>query len=94
MLESILTTYHLFFLFYKTHHPASNISFYFGVLQLSHGPEQWADEFASGRGQQETAEDQWVNEFSKLNVDDWIDEFAEGPVGDSSADAWANAYDE
>jgi len=64
------------------------------VLQLSHGPEQWADEFASGRGQQETAEDQWVNEFSKLNVDDWIDEFAEGPVGDSSADAWANAYDE
>ncbi|CAH8301422.1 unnamed protein product [Eruca vesicaria subsp. sativa] len=46
---------------------------------LSHGPEQWADEFASGRVQQESAEDQWVNEFSKLNVDDWIDEFAEGP---------------
>ncbi|KAG5376099.1 hypothetical protein IGI04_040695 [Brassica rapa subsp. trilocularis] len=61
---------------------------------LSHGPEQWADEFASGRGQQESAEDQWVNEFSKLNVDDWVDEFAEGPLGESSADAWANAYDE
>ncbi|ESQ42805.1 hypothetical protein EUTSA_v10012791mg [Eutrema salsugineum] len=65
----------------------------FANEKLSHGPEQWADEFASGRGQQESAEDQWVNEFSKLNVDDWIDEFAEGP-GESSADAWANAYDE
>ncbi|KAG2310699.1 hypothetical protein Bca52824_022256 [Brassica carinata] len=63
-------------------------------LLLSHGPEQWADEFASGKVQQESAEDQWVNEFSKLNVDDWVDEFAEGPVGGSSADAWANAYDE
>ncbi|KAL1195231.1 Peroxisome biogenesis protein 5 [Cardamine amara subsp. amara] len=62
--------------------------------KLSHGPEQWAEEFASGRGHQEPAEDQWVNEFSKLNVDDWVDEFAEGPVGESSADAWANAYDE
>uniref|UniRef100_A0A0D3ALS3 Peroxin-5 n=1 Tax=Brassica oleracea var. oleracea TaxID=109376 RepID=A0A0D3ALS3_BRAOL len=63
-------------------------------LLLSHGPEQWADEFASGKGQQESAEDKWVNEFSKLNVDDWVDEFAEGPVGGSSADAWGNAYDE
>ncbi|KAH0937587.1 hypothetical protein HID58_005048 [Brassica napus] len=61
---------------------------------LSHGPEQWANEFASGKGQQESAEDQWVNEFLKLNVDDWVDEFAEGHVGGSSADAWANAYDE
>ena len=69
-------------------------SFLICCMQLSHGPEQWADEFASGKGQQESAEDQWVNEFSKLNVDDWVDEFAEGPVGGSSADAWANAYDE
>ncbi|CAH2069768.1 unnamed protein product [Thlaspi arvense] len=70
------------------------VDLHFCLGNLSHGPEQWADEFASGRGQQESAEDQWVNEFSKLNVDDWVDEFAEGPVGESSADAWANAYDE
>ncbi|KAL0824422.1 hypothetical protein Bca101_048099 [Brassica carinata] len=66
----------------------------FANEQLSHGPEQWAGEFASGKGQQESAEEKWVNEFSKLNVDDWVDEFAEGPVGGSSADAWGNAYDE
>ncbi|KAJ4868557.1 Peroxisome biogenesis protein 5 [Raphanus sativus] len=66
----------------------------FANEKLARGPEQWADEFASANRQQESAEDQWVNEFSKLNVDDWVDEFAEGPAGGSSADAWANAYDE
>lgn len=82
------------FVFCKKHHLASTISFKFGVFSLSQGPQQWADEFAAGKGQQGSAEDQWVNEFSKLNVDDWVDEFAEGPLGESSADAWANAYDE
>lgn len=42
--------------------------------------------------------DEWVDEFSKLNVDDWADEFgrqvAEGALGETSADNWADAYDE
>ena len=39
-----------------------------------------------------------MNEFSKLHVDDWVEEFgqqvAEGALGDSSTDNWADAYDE
>ncbi|KAJ4869066.1 Peroxisome biogenesis protein 5 [Raphanus sativus] len=53
----------------------------FANEKLARGPEQWADEFASANRQQESAEDQWVNEFRR-------------PAGGSSADAWANAYDE
>ncbi|XP_010539370.1 PREDICTED: peroxisome biogenesis protein 5 isoform X2 [Tarenaya hassleriana] len=66
----------------------------FANEKLSHGPEQWANEFSTEREHQEPIDDQWVNEFSKLRVDDWVDEFAEGPMGDSTSDAWANAYDE
>lgn len=68
------------------------------TIQLSQGPHGWANEFATERGKQGLAEDEWVNEFSKLNVNDWSDEFerqvADGVLGDSSADNWANAYDE
>ncbi|CAK7323911.1 unnamed protein product [Dovyalis caffra] len=66
--------------------------------QLSHGPDQWAKEFATEREQSGPVDDQWVNEFSKLHVDDWADEFGrqvgEGAFGDGSADSWADAYDE
>lgn len=49
-------------------------------------------------GQHGTVDDQWVNEFSKLYVNDWAEEFeqqvGDGALGDASADSWANAYDE
>ena len=68
------------------------------TIQLSHGPHGWANEFATERGQQGSTEDEWANEFSKLNVNDWSDEFerqvTDGVLGDSSGDNWANAYDE
>ncbi|CAI9088096.1 OLC1v1022335C2 [Oldenlandia corymbosa var. corymbosa] len=66
--------------------------------ELSKGPDGWANEFAAERGQIELVNDEWVNEFSKLHVNDWAEEFgqqvAEGAFGDSSADNWASAYDE
>lgn len=67
-------------------------------IQLSRGPQGWANEFSAERKQHGLVEDEWVDEFSKLNVNDWSDEFerqvADGVLGDSSADNWANAYDE
>lgn len=64
-------------------------------LQLAHAPEAWANEFSTKHG---PVNDQWVDEFSKLNVQDWADEFGDqmgkGVLGDSSADNWADAYDE
>ncbi|KAG4164225.1 hypothetical protein ERO13_A13G000950v2, partial [Gossypium hirsutum] len=62
------------------------------------GPDHWANEFGAERLQQESVDDQWVNEFSKVHVDDWAEEFGrqvgEGALGDSSSDNWANSYDE
>lgn len=67
-------------------------------FQLSRGPSGWVSEFAAEREHNASVDDQWVNEFSKLHVNDWADEFerqvADGALGDSSADNWANAYDE
>ncbi|MBA0661086.1 hypothetical protein Goklo_012998, partial [Gossypium klotzschianum] len=61
------------------------------------GPDHWAIEFGAERLQQESVDDQWVNEFSKLHVDDWAEEFGhqvgERALGDSSSDNWANSYD-
>lgn len=66
--------------------------------QISRGPDRWADEFASERAHHGPVDEQWVNEFSKLQVNDWADEFGrqvgEGVLGDDSADNWASAYDE
>lgn len=70
----------------------------FANEQISQGPQGWANEFAAERGKNALAEDEWVDEFSKLNVNDWSDEFerqvADGVLGDSPADNWANAYDD
>ncbi|GFP90610.1 peroxisome biogenesis protein 5 [Phtheirospermum japonicum] len=70
----------------------------FANEQLSHGPHGWANEFAAEQKQHGLAEDEWVTEFSKLNVNDWSEEFerqvADGTFGDGSADNWANAYDD
>nr|XP_043605936.1 peroxisome biogenesis protein 5 [Erigeron canadensis] len=66
--------------------------------QVSRGPDRWADEFATERAHHGPVDEQWVNEFSKLQVNDWADEFGrqvgEGILGDDSADNWASAYDE
>ncbi|PHU04101.1 Peroxisome biogenesis protein 5 [Capsicum chinense] len=68
-------------------------------FQLSRGPQGWVNEFSAEREQHGSVNNDWVNEFSKLNVnDDWADEFgrqvAEGAFGETSADGWAEAYDE
>ncbi|KAL1814130.1 hypothetical protein ACET3Z_024195 [Daucus carota] len=67
----------------------------FAHEELAHAPEAWANEFSTKHG---PVNDQWVDEFSKLNVQDWADEFGDqmgkGVLGDSSADNWADAYDE
>ncbi|XP_073124590.1 peroxisome biogenesis protein 5 [Henckelia pumila] len=66
--------------------------------QLTHGPNSWANEFASEREQRGLEENEWVNEFSKLNVNDWSEEFerqiADGTLDDTSPGDWVNAYDE
>ncbi|XP_044472600.1 peroxisome biogenesis protein 5 isoform X5 [Mangifera indica] len=59
---------------------------------------QWVDEFAVEQEQHGTVDDQWVNEFSKLHVNDWVEEFGQqvgdASLGDTSADSWVNAYDD
>ena len=56
------------------------------------------NEFTNGEQQHGAIDDQWVNEFSKLHVGDWVEEFGqqvgEGALGESSSDSWAQAYDE
>lgn len=56
------------------------------------------NEYATEGRQHDATDDQWVNEFSKLNVNDWADEFGqqlgEAALGDSTSDSWAQAYDE
>ncbi|TYH75151.1 hypothetical protein ES332_D05G453600v1 [Gossypium tomentosum] len=67
-------------------------------FQVFRGPDHCAIEFGAERLQQESVDDQWVDEFSKLHVDDWAEEFGhqvgERALGDSSSDNWANSYDE
>ncbi|KAL1103432.1 hypothetical protein V6Z11_D05G439400 [Gossypium hirsutum] len=68
------------------------------ILHVFRGPDHCAIEFGAERLQQESVDDQWVDEFSKLHVDDWAEEFGhqvgERALGDSSSDNWANSYDE
>ncbi|XP_044472597.1 peroxisome biogenesis protein 5 isoform X2 [Mangifera indica] len=66
--------------------------------EFSLGAKQWVDEFAVEQEQHGTVDDQWVNEFSKLHVNDWVEEFGQqvgdASLGDTSADSWVNAYDD
>ncbi|KAF2298220.1 hypothetical protein GH714_019495 [Hevea brasiliensis] len=66
--------------------------------EVSRGPDRWVNEFTTEAEQNGSVDDRWVNEFSKLHVNDWVEEFGQqvekGELGDSSADNWANAYDE
>lgn len=42
------------------------------------------------------SDDPWVNEFSKLHMQDWVEEFGQqvGEGASGEVDNWANAYDE
>lgn len=66
-------------------------------FKVYHGPDQWVNEFTTERQRHGAVDDQWVDEFSKLHVNDWADEFGqqvgEGVFGESN-DSWAQAYDE
>nr|KYP49945.1 Peroxisomal targeting signal 1 receptor [Cajanus cajan] len=53
---------------------------------------QFVSKMSRGR-QHDAVDDQWVNEFSNLNVNDWADEFQQ-QLGDSTSDSWAQAYNE
>uniref|UniRef100_A0A1D1Y2M2 Peroxisome biogenesis protein 5 n=1 Tax=Anthurium amnicola TaxID=1678845 RepID=A0A1D1Y2M2_9ARAE len=63
----------------------------FAHEEVSHGTETWVKEFAH---EHQDVEDQWVNDFSRLQVEDWADEYGkqvDGVLGDSSDD-WADSY--
>lgn len=66
-----------------------------GGWQVSQGSNQWVNEFTSGK--QKQVDEQWVDEFSNLQVNDWADEFGkqvgEGAFG-ATSEGWADAYDE
>lgn len=60
--------------------------------ELSNGTNKWANEFET---QHTGTDDQWVNEFSKLNIEnDWAEEFGQGFNGDGSAEKWIDSYDQ
>ncbi|KAM0897073.1 hypothetical protein ACQ4PT_022792 [Festuca glaucescens] len=61
-------------------------------FQLSQGADKWVSEFSSEQNQGGLNE-KWVDEFSKLHVDDeWAEEFSGGAFGESSADPWADEF--
>ncbi|GAB4849846.1 Peroxisomal membrane signal receptor PTS1 [Ancistrocladus abbreviatus] len=66
--------------------------------ELSYGPGTWVNEFATESEKHGSIDDEWVDEFSKLNVQDWAEEFGnqagDGVLGEDSTDTWAAAYDE
>lgn len=69
----------------------------FTAGERSHHGDAWATEFVEEKqGKQET-DDQWINEFSKLHMQDWADEFTDymskGIFEDGSADNWADSYE-
>ncbi|CAL4999593.1 unnamed protein product [Urochloa decumbens] len=63
-------------------------------FQLSQGADKWASEFSSEHNQGALNEN-WVDQFSKLNVtDEWAEEFSGGGFGETSADPWADEFQE
>lgn len=70
----------------------------FAQGELSHGTDRLSSGFYGELGKHGSADDQWVNEFSKLHIEDWAEEFghqvSDGALGKNSADNWTDAYDE
>ncbi|XP_062195420.1 peroxisome biogenesis protein 5-like isoform X2 [Phragmites australis] len=63
-------------------------------FQLSQGADKWVSEFSSEHNQGGLNEN-WIDEFSKLNVtDEWAEEFSGGGFGESSADPWVDEFQE
>ncbi|CAM0912231.1 unnamed protein product [Alopecurus aequalis] len=61
-------------------------------FQLSQGADKWVSEFSSEQNHGGLNE-KWIDEFSKLHVEDeWADEFSGGAFGESSADPWADEF--
>lgn len=58
----------------------------------SQGPHSWVDEFTAESKQHGSTDEPWVDEFSKLHIQDWAEEFEQQDRG--AADEWANSYDE
>uniref|UniRef100_R7VYV2 Peroxisomal targeting signal 1 receptor n=1 Tax=Aegilops tauschii TaxID=37682 RepID=R7VYV2_AEGTA len=58
--------------------------------ELSQGSDSWVSSEFSSEQNQGGLKEKWVDEFSKLNVDDWAEEFSGGAFGESSADPWAD----
>lgn len=60
-------------------------------------PDNWANEFATTDPGMLGSKDGWVDEFSKLGVKDWADEFgdqlAQGSLGDGTSSEWVDSYD-
>lgn len=50
------------------------------------------NEFTTEAKQPGSVDDPWVDEFSKLHIQDWVEEF--GQQDEGAADNWATAYDE
>ncbi|CAN0922892.1 Peroxisome biogenesis protein 5 [Linum grandiflorum] len=62
-------------------------------VNISHGPDHWANQYNTEREQNEPAIDDWANEFSKLQVNDWVEEYGQ-QTGEGGNDSWTSAYDD
>ncbi|ONM02712.1 Peroxisome biogenesis protein 5 [Zea mays] len=66
----------------------------FAHEELSQGADKWVSEFSS-QPNHGALNENWVDEFSKLNVtDEWAEEFSGGGFGESSADPWVDEFQE
>ncbi|KAH9616633.1 hypothetical protein KSS87_003213 [Heliosperma pusillum] len=66
-------------------------------FQVSRSGDKWVNEFTAGNKYEVASADTWVDDFSKLNVQDWAEEFgnqADSAAWDESTDSWAASYDE
>uniref|UniRef100_A0A0D3H1T4 Uncharacterized protein n=1 Tax=Oryza barthii TaxID=65489 RepID=A0A0D3H1T4_9ORYZ len=60
--------------------------------EMSQGADKWASEFSTENNQGGLNEN-WIDEFSKMRVDDeWAEEFSGGTFGESSADPWVDEF--
>lgn len=50
------------------------------------------NEFNTEGKQHGSVDDPWVNEFSKLHIQNWAEEF--GQQDEGATDNWATSYDE
>lgn len=73
------------------------LSWWFDVACLQNsGGDAWAREFATDQVHHGLIEDQWVNELSKLLLQDWGEQFIQQVnevFSDTAADEWANSFD-